>query len=70
MNQKKLSPELLKNLTQLEEERKRDEIDNEKYKSTLSKEIKGLDRSIIKNTEFIEQKYTTWQRILRVLGIN
>ena len=70
MNQKKLSPELLKNLTQLEEERKRDEIDNEKYKNALSKEIKGLDRSIIKNTEFIEQKYTTWQRILRVLGIN
>ena len=70
MNQKKVTPELLKELNQLEEERKRDRIENEKYKKQLSNQIKSLDRSQIKNTESVNIKYTIWQRILRTLGIS
>jgi hypothetical protein len=69
MNQKKITPELLKELNQLEEERKRDQLENEKYKSQLSSQLKSLERTKIKNTEFVEKKYTVWQRILRTLGI-
>jgi hypothetical protein len=69
MSQKKITPELLKELNQLEEERKRDQLENEKYKSQLSSQLKSLERTKIKNTEFVEKKYTVWQRILRTLGI-
>lgn len=69
MNQKKITPELLKELNHFKEERKRDELENEKYKKTLSSELKSLDRNKIKNSEFVEKKYTVWQRILRTLGI-
>jgi regulator of replication initiation timing len=69
MSQKKITPELLKELNQLEEERKRDQLENEKYKKQLSSQLKSLERTKIKNTEFVEKKYTVWQRILRTLGI-
>jgi hypothetical protein len=69
MNQKKITPELLKELNQLDEERKRDQLQNEKYKKQLSQQLKSFDRNKIKNTEFVEKKYTVWQRILRTLGI-
>ena len=69
MNQKKITPKLLKELNQLEEERKRDELVNEKYKNQLSSQLKSFERNEIKNTEFVEKKYTIWQRILRTLGI-
>jgi hypothetical protein len=69
MNQKKITPGLLKELNQLEEERKRDELVNEKYKNQLSSQLKSFERNEIKNTEFVEKKYTIWQRILRTLGI-
>jgi hypothetical protein len=69
MNQKKITPKLLKELNQLEEERKRDELVNEKYKNQLSSQLKSFERNEIKNTEFVEKKYTVWQRILRTLGI-
>jgi hypothetical protein len=69
MNQKKITPGLLKELNQLEEERKRDELVNEKYKNQLSSQLKSFERNEIKNTEFVEKKYTVWQRILRTLGI-
>lgn len=69
MSQKKITPELLKELNQLEEERKRDQLENEKYKNQLSSQLKSLERTKIKNTEFVEKKYTVWQRILRTLGI-
>jgi hypothetical protein len=69
MSQKKITPELLKELNQLEEERKRDQLENEKYKRQLSSQLKSLERTKIKNTEFVEKKYTVWQRILRTLGI-
>ena len=70
MNQKKITPKLLKELNQLEEERKRDELVNEKYKNQLSSQLKSFNRNEIKNTEFVEKKYTVWQRILRTLGIS
>jgi hypothetical protein len=69
MSQKKITPKLLKELNQLEEERKRDELVNEKYKNQLSSQLKSFNRNEIKNTEFVEKKYTVWQRILRTLGI-
>ena len=69
MNQRKITPKLLKELNQLEEERKRDELVNNKYKNQLSSQLKSFNRNEIKNTEFVEKKYTVWQRILRTLGI-
>jgi hypothetical protein len=70
MNQRKITPELLKGLSQLDEERKRDQLENEKFKNKLSSELKSFDRNEIKNTEFVDKKYTIWQRILRTLGIS
>ena len=70
MNQRKITPELLKGLSQLEEERKRDQLENDKFKNKLSSELKSFDRNEIKNTEFVDKKYTIWQRILRTLGIS
>ena len=70
MNQRKITPELLKELNQLEEERKRDQLENDKFKNKLSSELKSFDRNEIKNTEFVDKKYTIWQRILRTLGIS
>jgi regulator of replication initiation timing len=70
MNQRKITPGLLKELNQLEEERKRDQLENDKFKNKLSSELKSFDRNKIKNTEFVDKKYTIWQRILRTLGIS
>jgi hypothetical protein len=70
MNQRKITPELLKELNQLDEERKRDQLENDKFKNKLSSELKSFDRNEIKNTEFVDKKYTIWQRILRTLGIS
>jgi hypothetical protein len=70
MNQRKITPKLLKELNQLEEERKRDQLENDKFKNKLSSELKSFDRNEIKNTEFVDKKYTIWQRILRTLGIS
>lgn len=70
MNQRKITPKLLKELNQLDEERKRDQLENDKFKNKLSSELKSFDRNEIKNTEFVDKKYTIWQRILRTLGIS
>ncbi len=70
MNQRKLTPGLLKELNQLDEERKRDQLENDKFKNKLSSQLKSFDRNEIKNTEFVDKKYTIWQRILRTLGIS
>ena len=70
MNQRKITPGLLKELNQLEEERKRDQLENDKFKNKLSSQLKSFDRKEIKNTEFVDKKYTIWQRILRTLGIS
>jgi regulator of replication initiation timing len=70
MNQRKITPGLLKELNQLEEERKRDQLENDKFKNKLSSELKSFARNEIKNTEFVDKKYTIWQRILRTLGIS
>ncbi len=70
MNQRKITPGLLKELNQLEEERKRDQLENDKFKNKLSSELKSFNRNEIKNTEFVDKKYTIWQRILRTLGIS
>jgi regulator of replication initiation timing len=70
MNQRKITPGLLKELNQLDEERKRDQLENDKFKNKLSSQLKSFDRNEIKNTEFVDKKYTIWQRILRTLGIS
>ena len=40
------------------------------YKKKISKEIKEIDSSEIKNTILIKKKYSIWERILKTLGIN
>ena len=70
MNQRKITPGLLKELNQREEERTRDQLENDKFKYKLSSELKSFNRNEIKNTEFVDKKYTIWQRILRTLGIS
>jgi tRNA 2-selenouridine synthase SelU len=40
------------------------------YKKKISKEIKEIGRSEIKNTILIKKKYSIWERILKTLGIN
>ena len=52
MNQRKITPGLLKELNQLEEERKRDQLENDKFKNKLSSELKSFDRNEIKNTPY------------------
>ena len=62
MNQRKITPGLLKELNQLEEERKRDQLENDKFKNKLSSQLKSFDRKEIKNTEFVDKKYTIYYK--------
>jgi hypothetical protein len=42
----------------------------EKYKKNFSEELKNINPQEIKNTVFVEEKYTLWRRLKKVLGIN
>jgi hypothetical protein len=42
---------------------------NEKYKKSLSEELKKFKKEDIKNTNNIEIKYGLWYRIKKTLGI-
>lgn len=48
----------------------KDNEDLKVSKNDFVQEIKKFDRQQIKNTEVIEKKYSLWQRILKVLGMN
>lgn len=70
MKQKKSILELQKQLNTLEEERALSQKLNEESKKRFCDEIKGINPNIIKNTVFVEEKYSIWERVKRVLGIN
>jgi 2-phosphoglycerate kinase len=48
----------------------KDNEDLKVSKNEFVQEIKKFNRQQIKNTEVIEKKYSLWQRILKVLGMN
>jgi hypothetical protein len=70
MKQNRLTPELKKELKALNEERMLNEKNIEKYKKNFSEELKNINPQEIKNTVFVEEKYTLWRRLKKVLGIN
>ena len=43
---------------------------NDDSKNRFCEEIKKIKPEVIKNTIFVEKKYTIWERMKRVLGIN
>jgi hypothetical protein len=59
-----------KELRQLHEEREKSKIELENMKKKLANEIKIFDIKEIKNTIVVEKKYTIWQRLKKVLGMN
>jgi hypothetical protein len=68
-NQKSIA-ELQKSLKLLNEEKVLNEKTNEEEKKKFSNLIKNIDPSEIRNTIFVEKKFTLWDRIKRVLGIS
>ena len=59
-----------KELRQLHEEREKSKIELENMKKKLANDIKIFDIKEIKNTIVVEKKYTIWQRLKKVLGMN
>ena len=70
MKQTKSILELQKQLNQLNEERTLTQKLNDDSKNRFCEEIKNIKPEVIKNTIFVEKKYTIWERMKRVLGIN
>lgn len=70
MGQKEIMRSLKKGLDQLENEMKKSEQENENQKKKLANEIKNLDKDNIFRPKQTETKYTLWQRIMKVLGMN
>jgi hypothetical protein len=56
--------------SKFENETKKFDLLNNKYKDNISKEIKKLDKNNISNSIYVESKFTLWQRIMRTLGMN
>ena len=70
MKQTRSILELQKQLNQLNEERALTQKLNDDSKNRFCEEIKKIKQEVIKNTIFVEKKYTIWERMKRVLGIN
>jgi hypothetical protein len=70
MKQTRSILELQKQLNQLNEERALTQKLNDDSKNRFCEEIKNIKPEVIKNTIFVEKKYTIWERMKRVLGIN
>lgn len=62
--------ELKKEIELMELENKKLETINNTYKNKISEEIKLFNPKEIKNSQFVEKKYTLWERLLRTLRIN
>ena len=62
--------EIEKELTLLKLEKKKSTRQIESSKNSFIKNIKGLDREVVSNTIFTEKKYTLWERIKVILGMN
>lgn len=71
MNPNKLN-ELNQEYSKLENESKKFDSFNNKYKKNISEEIKKLDKNNISNSIHVEvkKKFTLWQRIMMSLGMN
>ena len=70
MKQTRSILELQKQLNQINEERALTQKLNDDSKNRFCEEIKKIKPEVIKNTIFVEKKYTIWERMKRVLGIN
>jgi hypothetical protein len=70
MKQTRSILELQKQLNQLNEERNLSQKFNDDSKKLLCEEIKSVKPEEIKNTVFVEKKYTIWERMKRVLGFS
>jgi hypothetical protein len=57
-------------LNLLKEDQEKDKKYLENLKQKIAIEIKTANLDQIKNTEIIEKKYTIWQRLKKVLGMN
>lgn len=68
-NQKSMA-ELKKSLKLLNEEKILNEKINEQEKKKFSSIIKNVDPKDVKNTIFVEKKFTLWDRLKKVLGIS
>ena len=68
-NQKSIA-ELKKSLKLLNEEKILNEKINEQEKKKFSSIIKNVDPKDVKNTIFVEKKFTLWDRLKKVLGIS
>ena len=65
----KLTPQLEKELNQLNEERKMLMKKAEEYKMDLYSQLKSIDKDAVANTIQKEEKYSLWKRIMMVLGM-
>lgn len=65
----KLTPQLEKELNQLNEERKVLMKKAEEYKMELYSQLKSIDKNEVANTIQKEEKYSVWKRIMMVLGM-
>lgn len=63
-----MTPQIEKELKQLNEERKRLMIEAEEYKKNLYSQLKSIDKNEVSNTIQKEEKYSLWKRILMALG--
>jgi deoxyribodipyrimidine photolyase len=70
MSKRKSIAELQNQLNKLKEEVVITEKQNEDLKVRFCEEIKKTKPENIKNTIFVEKKYTLWERMKKVLGIN
>ena len=65
----KLTPQLEKELNQLNEERKMLMKKAEEYKMDLYSQLKSIDKDSVANTIQKEEKYSLWKRIMMALGM-
>jgi hypothetical protein len=65
----KLTPQLEKEIRQLNEERERLMKQAEEYKNEIYSQLKSLNKTEVSNTIQKEQKYSLWDRIMMVLGM-
>jgi hypothetical protein len=68
--ERKSVTDLQKQIKLLKEEENISKKFTEDYKFKISQEIKQLNPKDIKNTQMIEEKYSLWQRLKKVLKIN
>ena len=65
----KLTPQLEKELNQLNEERKILMKKAEEYKMDLYSQLKSVDKHEVANTIQKEENYSIWKRIMMALGV-